>query len=676
MNKAFFTSLSLSIFALPALAEGEVRAVLVGVGDYLYLDADLKGPVHDVGLMARTLMKRGVKAEDIRVLADAEADLPDGAQRGAPDRKEILQVFEQAIVDSNAGDTVFFYFSGHGAQAPDQDGDEGGGLDEIFLPRDAKGWNSAIGEVENAIRDDTFGRFAHLAAERGVKLVAVLDACHSGTGFRALGTQKGQARFITSDTLGLPDEIDTRAQPQSASAAPTGEFVYLYAAQSDQRAFEYPVGEGEAQRWHGDFTRALTSVLQEEPVLSWSTLVALATDRMAARSGQAVQTPDIEGTLSDAAVPGSDAPGLRRITVNGTTLDSGVLGDVTAGSTYDLFASLTAKDPVGQAVVEAVTAQDATLRYLEPLPVVKVTHAELLKRAPDVSLSVALSEAAAAHLEKLQSGAVDLLRESLDFPLAPVGTAADYTLDLSEGRFVWVGANGILDADGAGTSPRFDIEDPDPIAIVARVLTANVARARLDRALLQIGSGGSALSFSLIATGPSVSFSVKPGRVAGRKCRAAQTVPIAVEGKVSAHHCDELHVEIQNPTSKMQDVTVLYSDPENGISMIWPPSNLSNRLESGAQKTLRFGLRNPDETKILSESLIVLSTPAAPGSTRTVFANLQTGGTMRGTASPMAGYLAGLTAPDEASRSLSLAPDDDTLQVDRIDLLISSADAD
>ena len=37
--------------ALTAPAAAEVRAVLVGVGDYLTLDADLKGPANDVRLM-------------------------------------------------------------------------------------------------------------------------------------------------------------------------------------------------------------------------------------------------------------------------------------------------------------------------------------------------------------------------------------------------------------------------------------------------------------------------------------------------------------------------------------------------------------------------------------------------------------------------------------------------
>ena len=56
-------------FALAALAPSaaltETRAVVVGVSDYLVLDADLKGPSHDARLMAETLIARGVAPDAV-----------------------------------------------------------------------------------------------------------------------------------------------------------------------------------------------------------------------------------------------------------------------------------------------------------------------------------------------------------------------------------------------------------------------------------------------------------------------------------------------------------------------------------------------------------------------------------------------------------------------------------
>lgn len=101
----------------PALAKAETHALLIGVGDYLVLDADLKGPPADVALLAEVLAGRGVG--DIRKLVT-------GGE--APTRAAILGAMAEVGAKAVAGDMVIFYFSGHGAQAPDANGDEGGGL--------------------------------------------------------------------------------------------------------------------------------------------------------------------------------------------------------------------------------------------------------------------------------------------------------------------------------------------------------------------------------------------------------------------------------------------------------------------------------------------------------------------------------------------------------------------
>src|SRR5690606_3493218 len=137
----------------PALAE--VRALLVGVSDYHVLDADLKGPRNDVALMAGALVARGAQPQDIRVLTTPGTPLAEGlAAAGDPTRQAILDGLDRLAAEAQPGDTVIFYYSGHGSQAPDQSGDEAGGYDEILLPSDAAGWKGAIGAVENAIVDD------------------------------------------------------------------------------------------------------------------------------------------------------------------------------------------------------------------------------------------------------------------------------------------------------------------------------------------------------------------------------------------------------------------------------------------------------------------------------------------------------------------------------------------
>ncbi len=652
VKRMFMRLASLFLSTLPLSAVAETRAVLVGVGDYLYLDADLAGPVNDIGLMADTLILRGLAPGSITILADAEATAPEGARRGAPDRADILAALDASISESDAGDTVVFYFSGHGAQAPDMNGDEGGGMDEIFLPRDAKGWNGAVGLVENAIVDDEFSVFTAQAAAKGVSLIGIIDACHSGTGFRALPGTDARARYISPALLGLTDDDMASGDVQTPGAPPEGDYVFMYAAQSDQRAFEYPLGE--ERIWHGDFTRALTEVMSEVPDLSYAQLVTAASARMRLTNGQAAQTPDFEGPLANAPVLGGDAPGLSRMQVEGQTLKAGLLRGVTEGSVITLYAGLLDDDIAGQARVTNVRATQADIEYLEPFPTVRVSHAELTERAVDTSVRVGLTDEAASQLAGLSNWA--------DVPL--VTEAATHLLSAAQdGGYALTGPDGIVDATGTGTSLRLSGSTAQE---VGTQLNAAVARLRLEKALAQMGQGGGSTGFSLASSGPSISFTVEPGRPRGNRCARAQGGPSPATGKTDVNHCDILRVTFDNTTASMQDVTILYIGADHSIDTVWPSQNLSNRVEVAGVQNMTFALQADDE-RVVEEALIVVAIPAQPGDMRTTFAFAGGGGQASG---EVARYLSGVTDP-AATRGFSLKPKSASLSVTRLDLTMT-----
>ena len=81
---------ALTALACAAPVAAETRALLIGVGDYEYLDADLRGPVNDVALVARTLIGRGVAPGAITVLTTSPELLPEGVIVGRPERAAIL----------------------------------------------------------------------------------------------------------------------------------------------------------------------------------------------------------------------------------------------------------------------------------------------------------------------------------------------------------------------------------------------------------------------------------------------------------------------------------------------------------------------------------------------------------------------------------------------------------
>ncbi|RAS06125.1 uncharacterized protein DUF4384 [Ensifer adhaerens] len=160
------------LLAAPAVA-GD-RALLIGVGNYQNLPTEfsLPGPANDLVAMQRLLTERlGFDSASIRVLKDGQAT-----------RAEILSSMNGWLVDATKpGDRVYLYFSGHGLQVKDADGDEADGLDEAIAPADI-----AAGETDwqGAVLDDEID--AVLERLKGRAVTVVIDACHSGTISRSL----------------------------------------------------------------------------------------------------------------------------------------------------------------------------------------------------------------------------------------------------------------------------------------------------------------------------------------------------------------------------------------------------------------------------------------------------------------------------------------------------------
>ncbi|MFS7969049.1 hypothetical protein Hanom_Chr09g00804591 [Helianthus anomalus] len=72
-----------------------------------------------------------------------------------------------------SGDSLVFYYSGHGSQQRDPTGDEVDGYDERLCPMDF--------ETKGMIIDDEINATIVKPIPHGVKLHAIIDACHSGT---------------------------------------------------------------------------------------------------------------------------------------------------------------------------------------------------------------------------------------------------------------------------------------------------------------------------------------------------------------------------------------------------------------------------------------------------------------------------------------------------------------
>ncbi|XP_015071153.1 metacaspase-1-like isoform X1 [Solanum pennellii] len=152
------------IFTKPA-PSGK-RALLCGV-TYKKEKFRLRGTLHDVHSMSDLLVRKfNFTNDSILILAEEEAFKP-------PTRRNILQAFKWLMEDLKSGDSLVFYFSGHGLRQPDFCEDELDGFDETICPLDFR--------TNGMISDNDINDILVKPLLPGVTLHAIVDACHSGT---------------------------------------------------------------------------------------------------------------------------------------------------------------------------------------------------------------------------------------------------------------------------------------------------------------------------------------------------------------------------------------------------------------------------------------------------------------------------------------------------------------
>src|SRR5262245_17132597 len=170
----------------------------MGVDVYARPDIpNLGGCVNDVALVRRILKQYfGVPNEDLRVVVNERAT-----------RTNIMHRLTHAVREAEPGDIVVFYFSGHGSQIRDRDGDElTDSLDEVICPYDMD-WDRGTYILD----DDLDALFAGIPP--GVILEAFFDCCFWGSSSRELEAepprepQRADVRYLRP-----PFDIAARAE--------------------------------------------------------------------------------------------------------------------------------------------------------------------------------------------------------------------------------------------------------------------------------------------------------------------------------------------------------------------------------------------------------------------------------------------------------------------------------
>ncbi|PON55908.1 Caspase-like domain containing protein [Parasponia andersonii] len=129
----------------------------------------LKGTVNDVKDMRELLIKQyNYPPHCIRVLTEFEPE-----KEFHPTKKNIENSLKWLVEGCQFGDSLVFYFSGHGLRQPDFKNDEVDGFDETICPVDFM--------EQGMIFDNDINITIVRPLVEGVILHAIVDACHSGT---------------------------------------------------------------------------------------------------------------------------------------------------------------------------------------------------------------------------------------------------------------------------------------------------------------------------------------------------------------------------------------------------------------------------------------------------------------------------------------------------------------
>ena len=183
---------------------------------------------YDIKLLKEVLIRKfQFNEKDILVLAEPKDTT----------HQAIVDAFRRHLIaQAQAGDIVYFHFSGHGQQIPDDDGDEADGYDETIIPSD---YVSQSDGSKN-IRDDEIGKLLdELKAKNPANVTVTLDSCYSGTATR------GDLPVRGGPWMGTPvPKEKIRGEDTSASGimerggTPAQKYVFLSAASPRETAKE------------------------------------------------------------------------------------------------------------------------------------------------------------------------------------------------------------------------------------------------------------------------------------------------------------------------------------------------------------------------------------------------------------------------------------------------------
>jgi hypothetical protein len=363
------------------------RALVVTIGNYPYepdknqtwqqLASD-----NDKVIVLKQLNLQGYESQNIISLSEEQATI-----------KNIRTALNNFCERSNAGDIFYFHFSGHGQQVTDLTNtetlnerlylDEVDGLDEALVTYEApfKVYDGYRLQ-DHLIDDEIHFYFSKLKDKLGSngQIIAVFDACHSGTlsrggGERIRGTgrpllverkneKKCDCRNIKNDNLGFDVDFSFPSQQKSAN------LIVFSGCKSYEKNHEFY--DTKTKNWYGSLTFALIN--------TWSILNINSTykdwyskiNEFISLNFNNNQHPELEGDFLDVSVMNGNLVEtdifyqINLLKENVIELNAGTLNSLNIGDSISLCAIDTKKisddfRPIASGTISEVTIDKSIL---------------------------------------------------------------------------------------------------------------------------------------------------------------------------------------------------------------------------------------------------------------------------------------------------------------------------
>lgn len=270
-------------------AAGNKKALIIAIGDYPSAGGWSKiNSSNDVTIIKDALVLQGFMEKNIAWLVDKEAT-KDG----------ILKAFEQLSKKINRGDLIYIHFSGHGQQMQDDNGDEIDGLDEALVPYDAAmRYELDAAKGRNHLRDDQLSVILDgIRKKVGVTgdVIVVLDACHSGTATRAIGSSRGTEMIFASNEFNAEKNANIPLKKgfyEVGASMDLSPVVVISGSSASERNFEYTYENTS----YGSLSFAIAKAFQQlHKGMTYRSVFGKVQGLMATMVPR--QTPQIEGEI-------------------------------------------------------------------------------------------------------------------------------------------------------------------------------------------------------------------------------------------------------------------------------------------------------------------------------------------------------------------------------------------